>query len=78
MCECHEEHAEIQKAIDHIDATLEYHTAEVHGTLMERHEIEKVNEQFISALLGPRRTTGLHAGSPDARVLRVAALPIVR
>ena len=63
MCDCSAEHEIIETKLDHLDSLLEYHTAEVHGTLVERQEIEETNEQFISAMLGPKRQDGLHAGT---------------
>ena len=71
--DCHEEHEQINAKLDTsvakldtLEATLEYHTAEVHGELVSRSEIEQrdreIDDTLRDALLGPKIEEGLHAG----------------
>jgi hypothetical protein len=57
----------IRDELREIHKTLEYHTAEVHGTLVDREEIEerdhRIDEAMRAALLGPLVAEGIHAGT---------------
>lgn len=67
MCDCGKEHETINQKLDDLHQTMEFHTAEVHGTLVSRSEIEESDEQIRTAILGPIKPYGLHAGERDKR-----------